>query len=496
MSEAWNELAARVREMHDLHSALRLLHWDQAVMMPPEGGPGRARAIATVEGEAHRRLTDPRVAELLEAVADDPDLDEPRSASVRVLRRDHEQATKIPVDLVKALAEARGLAYQAWTRARPASDFSMLRPHLERLLSLKIQEADALGWEEARYDALLDTWEPGLRTREAETLFSDLVDGLRPLLERALEARRDPPGFLSGTYDEDKQQEVCRALAERIGFEPGSGRLDRSPHPFTSRIGAGDVRQTTRTHPRNLLGAVYAALHETGHALYEQGLPPEMVDLPAGRVPSLGMHESQSRLWENQVGRSRPFTDFLLPRLKDAFPEELGMTTPEEFFWGVNRVDRSLIRVEADEVTYNLHIALRFELEAAMLRDELGVEDLPGAWNDAMERYVGVRPLDDSDGVLQDMHWSIGAWGYFPTYTIGNLYAAALFRRIEDELGQLDEELRVGDTTRLLGWLRANVHRLGYLYDSAELIQKVIGEPVTAAPLLAYLEEKYSQLYA
>jgi carboxypeptidase Taq len=492
MSEAWDELAARVRDMHDLYSALRLLHWDQAVMMPTAGAPGRARAIATVESEAHRRLVDPRVGELLELLHDDASLDDARVASVRVLRRDYEQATKIPADLVRALAEARGLAYQAWTQARPASDFSALRPHLERLLSLKKQEADALGWDGERYDALLDTWEPGLRSSDASAIFSELVDGLRPLLDRALDARRDPPGFLSATYDEDKQQDVCRALVELIGFEPDSGRLDRSPHPFTSHIGPGDVRQTTRTHPRNLLGSIYAALHETGHALYEQGLPPEMEDLPAGRVPSLGMHESQSRLWENQVGRSRAFTDFLLPRLKDAFPEELGMTTPEEFFWGVNRVDRSLIRVEADEVTYNLHIAVRFELEAALLRDDLSVDDLPGAWNDSMERFVGARPTTDADGVLQDMHWSIGAWGYFPTYTIGNLYAAAIFDRARAELGDLDSELRAGDTGRLLEWLRDRIHARAYMLEAKDLIEEVVGAPPTAAPLLSYLEAKFA----
>jgi carboxypeptidase Taq len=259
-------------------------------------------------------------------------------------------------------------------------------------------------------------------------------------------------------------------------------------------VARGDVRQTTRTESTGVLQAVYATMHETGHALYEQGLPEELLGLPAGRVPSLGMHESQSRLWENQVGRSRAFTDFILPHLKDRFPEELGMVTPEEFYRGVNFVTPSLIRVNADELTYNVHIALRFRLEVGLFRDELTVDDLPEAWDDAMEEFLGIRPDSQATGVLQDMHWSLGGFGYFPTYTIGNLYAAALYARAEADLDGLADELRAGTTDRLLEWLRANVHRHAYLFEARDLIAKAAGGPVGAAPLLDYLEEKYSAL--
>jgi carboxypeptidase Taq len=267
--------------------------------------------------------------------------------------------------------------------------------------------------------------------------------------------------------------------------------LDQSPHPFTAHIGPGDVRQTTRTDPRVLLSSIYAALHETGHALYEQGLPEELLDLPAGRVPSLGLHESQSRLWENQVGRSAAFCNWLLLQLKERFPQEIGMVTPEQFYAVVNHVSRTLVRVEADEVTYNLHIAHRFELELALFRDELALEDAPEAWNAALERYVGVRPPDAAAGILQDMHWSIGAFGYFPTYTIGNLYAAALYARAEDVLGDLEDDLGSGDCSRLRGWLRSNVHARAYLVEPDELMTEVAGEVPGPGPLLAYLEGKY-----
>jgi carboxypeptidase Taq len=490
MATAWEELEARMRDLNDLFAALRLLNWDQAVMMPPRGAPARARSIATLEGVAHERLTDPRIGDLLERLDSDGSLGSAQRASVRVLRRDFDQATKVAADLVRAIAEAHGLAYAAWTEARPASDFSILAPRLERLLGLKKEEADALGWQEERYDALLDLYEPGLTARRVEAMFAELVAGLEPIVDAA--AREGHPQSLLGSaFAEDRQQQLCRWLAGHIGFDVSGGRLDQSPHPFTAHIGPGDVRQTTRTDRRVLLSSIYAALHETGHALYEQGLPKELLDLPAGRVPSLGLHESQSRLWENQVGRSSAFCGWLLPHLKEHFPQELGMLTAEQLYAAANHVSRTLVRVEADEVTYNLHIAHRFELELALFRDELDLEDAPEAWDGALERYVGVRPPDAASGILQDMHWSIGAFGYFPTYTIGNLYAAALYARAHEALGGLNDDLSAGECSRLLDWLRANVHARAYLVEPDELMTEVVGEVPGAGPLLSYLETKY-----
>lgn len=495
MPDAWDRLMPRLRELADLSSAIKLMEYDQAVFMPSGGTRHRARAIATAESIAHDKLIDPELGALLNELHDRDDLTVEQAASVRVLQKDYEKATKVPRALVHELAERRGLAYQAWTEARPASDFTILEPHLRKMIALKKEEADAIGWAGERYDALLDTYEPEMASTEVENMFHDLLDCLFPLAERILDAAGQRPAFITASCDPGKQQAFSEWLVGIVGFDDNSGRLDTSPHPFTMQVGAGDVRQTTRVAEDALFLSVYATMHETGHALYEQGLPEALADLPIGHAPSLGVHESQSRLWENQVGRSRPFTDFLLPRLKEFFPEQLGMATPEEFHCGVNHPKRSPIRVSADEVTYNLHVALRFELELALFRDQLEVADLPDAWDAGMEKHVGIRPENHADGVLQDMHWSIGAFGYFPTYTLGTLYAAAFFAKAEAELGSLDDDLRRGDCTRLLGWLRENIHQYGYIYPAKELAQRVLDEKLSPRPFCNYLEKKYSSMY-
>lgn len=495
MSAAWEQLLPRLREIDHLASAARLLHWDQAVMMPPAGGAARAAAIATLQGLLHERLTAPEVGGLLDDLAAEDSLDDDQRAHVRVFRRDYEKATKVPPDLVKALAELEGLAYQAWTEARPASDFGVLRPHLERLVELKKEQADALGWENERYDALLDPYEPGMTTAEVEAMFAELGEGLRPLVDEVLDSTPHPPDFLTRTYDPSKQEAFSQWLVQVLGFDTTAGRLDTSPHPFTAHIGAGDVRQTTKADPRDLMMSIFATIHETGHALYEQGIPERLLGLPASRPASLGLHESQSRMWENQVGRSRPFTEFMLPHLKEHFPEELGMLSPDDFYRGANHPRRTLIRVTADELTYNLHVALRFEIEIALFRDELAVADLPDAWDAGMEKHLGIRPESHGDGVLQDMHWSIGALGYFPTYTLGNLYAAAMFARARDDLPGLDDDLRGGDGSRLLAWLREKVHVHAYLRPAKEIGEDVIGAPLSARPFLDHVREKFTTLY-
>jgi len=495
MTTAWERLQPRLRELTDLATTIKLLEWDQSVMMPSKAAPARARAIATLEGTAHSRLTDPKLGDLLEELGNSDSLDLDQEASVRILKRDYDKATKVPEDLVRALAEQRGHAYHAWTEARPASDFSILEPHLEKLIDLKKQEADALGYEEERYDALLDQFEPGMTSKEVKTMFDELVDGLKPIVDAVLAAVGERPDFLRKNFSTDKQMQFCEWLVKTLNFNTDEGRLDISPHPFTIQIGARDVRQTTRMDEKELLFSVFAAMHETGHALYEQGIPATMSDLPVGRYASLGIHESQSRLWENQIGRSRPFSDFLLPKLKERFPEELGMVTPDEFYRGINHPQRTLIRVSADELTYNLHVALRFEMELQLFRDELEVADLPEAWDSCMEKYIEIRPESQADGVLQDMHWSIGALGYFPTYTLGTIYSAAFFTKAKEEVDNIEGDLRAGDTKQLLEWLRAKIHSQGYRYEAKELAERVAGEPVGARPLLDYLGSKYSELY-
>ena len=492
---AWDELLPKLQELADLQSAIALLHWDMAVNMPPGGAASRSRALATVETRVHEAFTSPDIGRLIEQLQSEGGLDEVQAASVRVVGHDYFRATKIPPDLVHELARVGGAAYQAWTEARPASDFGVFQPHLAKLVQLKKEQADALGWEGHRYDALLDDYEPGTTTADLRALFDGLAEELRPLAAAILESAGGRPAFLSDVYDADVQKRCSLWLTEALGFDLERGRLDTSPHPFTMAVGPGDVRQTTGIYEHDFAFSIYATIHETGHALYDQGIPEAFAALPQWKVPSAGMHESQSRLWENLVGRSRPFTDWLLPHLKDYFPAQLGTLDPVEFYRGINHPERTTIRVSADEVTYNLHVILRFELEQALLGGDLDVADLPDAWDDGMERHLGIRPADAGDGVLQDMHWSSGMFGYFPSYTIGNLYAAAYFSKARAALGDLDDEIRNGDFTRLLAWLREQVHSQGYLHTAKELGERVLAEPLTHAPFIDYIRTKYSELY-
>jgi carboxypeptidase Taq len=495
MSTVWERLQPRLHELADLSSASRLLGWDQHVMMPPGAGAGRGRVLGTLQGIAHERLVDPAFGRLLEEAEADQTLGDDERAAVRLARRDYDKATKLPATLVRELAELESIAFQAWAEARPANDFSIFQPHLERMVQLKKETADAIGWSGERYDALLDDFEPGMTTAEVEALFNELVPALKPVAEKILSSAGERPNFLTRSYEVDKQEDFCRWLVAQLGFDMAAGRFDVSPHPFTSHIGLADVRQTTRYERDRLMMSVRASIHETGHALFEQGIPQELWGLPTGEIQSLGLHESQSRIWEIQVGTSRPFSDFILPQLKERFPEELGNLSPDEFYRGVNHPRRSLIRVESDAVTYNLHIALRFELELALFRDEIAVGDLPDAFDAGMEKYVGIRPDTPSDGVLQDMHWAVGGFGYFPTYTLGTLYAAALFDKASQDLGDLAAEVRTGDTSRLLEWLRDKIHRVGSRKSGKEIAEEAIGGPLSPTPFLEHLKKKYADLY-
>lgn len=496
MNSGWERLRDKLREINDLRSATSLLEWDQAALMPPKGGEPRARAVGTLARLSHQRLIDPELGDLLDQLADDPSLDPLQKASVRILKRDRDKATKVPNDLVTALKETEMRSYRAWNDAKPKSDFELFRPFLAETIRLKKEEADALGYENERYDACLDNFEPGMTARAVESLFVELIADLQPLAAAILDAAGTKPKFLAARYEREKQIALCNALVDQIGFDRDGGRLDFSPHPFSIFIAHGDVRQTFKVEEHDLMMSIYAVIHESGHATYDQGLPEEMAGLPVGEAPSMGMHESQSRLWENHVGRSRAFTEYLLPKLKEVFGEQLGSTDPSEFYRGVNHPQRSLIRIKADEVTYNLHIALRFELELALFRDELEVADLPDAWDAAMEKHLGIRPEGHAQGVLQDMHWADGYFGYFPTYTLGTLYAAAFYEKMLADIGPVDDQLRTGDCSSVLGWLRTNIHSQGHLYPAKDLAHRVLGTDVSAAPYLEHIRSKYGEIYS
>lgn len=495
MSSDWKQLLTKLRDMNDINSAYSLLEWDQASFMPRKGGPERARVVGTMARMAHERLIDPELGELLDRLQEDETLDQAQKASVYVLQRHRHKATKVPSDLVIALKESEMRGYQAWAETKRSSNFDSFRPFISETVRLKKEEADALGWTNERYDACLDHYEPDMKAVEVEALFTELIDGLQPMAAQILDAAGPKPDFLLETYDAQSQVDFCNALVDRIGFDREGGRLDFSPHPFTIRIAHGDVRQTLAVEEDDLMMSIYAAIHETGHALYDQGFPEEFAGLPIADAPSMGMHESQSRLWENHVGRSRAFTDHMLPLLKDRFDQQLGTTDPDEFHRGVNHPQRSLVRIKADEVTYNLHVALRFELELGLFRDELEVDDLPDAWDAAMEKHLGIRPQNHAEGVMQDMHWSDGYFGYFPTYSLGTLYAAAFFEKMTSDIGPVDDQLRAGDCSAVLGWLRDNIHSQGYLYPAKELAQRVLGTEISARPFLDHVRTKYSEIY-
>jgi carboxypeptidase Taq len=493
--KAWQSLEERMRELADLWRTSALLSWDQQTMMPPGGAEGRARATATLKVISHQRLVDPKLGELL-AEAEGDSLDPPRAAMVRVLRRDREQSVRLPADFIRRLALAASRGQAVWQAARRERDWESFRPCVEEMVELKREQADLLGHDGERYDALLDLYEPGMRTERVERVFSALASDLAALIQAIADAPPLPePPFAGVPFPDAQQWDLTMRLLADIGFDFDAGRQDRSAHPFTTTIALHDIRLTTRIDEADPFSALSSTLHEAGHGLYDQGFDPDYEDTPIAQAPSLGLHESQSRLWENLVGRSMPFWRRYTPVMHEVFGDAMRGAAPEDVYRQVNRVTPSLIRVEADEVTYNMHILVRFELELALLRGELAPADLPGAWNEAYRRRLGVTPPHDGDGVLQDVHWSSGAFGYFPTYTIGNLYSALLWGRIRRDIPDLDARIEAGEFGPLLGWLREHIHRPGYLLEGEDLIRQVTGSGLDHEPFMAYLWAKYGDLY-
>ncbi|MDX6570777.1 MAG: carboxypeptidase Taq [Gaiellales bacterium] len=494
---AWDPFERRMHELIDLGGVAGIIGWDQQVMMPPKGAEIRAHQSTALASLMHERVVDPAYGEAIDrAEAEGGTLDEAQRASLREARRDRDRAVKVPGELVREIAMAEAEGFEIWQKARPDNDFASFRPVLERLVSLKQQEADAIGHDGERYDALLDAYEPGMRLVRLEPLLHELRDGLVPLVAEIAEKPVPDTSFLAGDFPAHMQLEFSERVIRDLGFDMEAGRQDESAHPFTSGAGPYDVRLTTRIVDGDPRASLMGTIHETGHGLYEQGIVGERIERTfAGMAPSLGLHESQSRLWENQIGRSRAFWEHYYPSYRQAFPDALAGVDLEQWLRAINIVQPSLIRVEADELTYNLHILIRFELEVALLRGDLAVADLPGAWNDAYRAALGVVVPSDSDGVLQDVHWSGGAFGYFPTYTLGNLYSAQLMEAAARDLGDLDGHFRRGEFLPLLGWMRTHIHSQGSLRAAEETAQAATGKPLEPTNLLAYLRAKYGALY-
>lgn len=498
--KAYDALIRESREIARLASIGSLLSWDEHTYMPQGGAENRAEQSSMIARMVHERATSPKIGEWLAAIEASDLVRDPHSnigANVREYRRSYDRATKIPAALVEELSRTEVLAQQAWAEARKQSDFLKFAPWLRKTVDLKKQEAECVGYQGHIYDALLDPYEPDETSANLRGVFEGLRGPLVDLIERIAGSSRKPPvELLERTYPSALQEQLARLGARTIGFDFDAGRLDVSVHPFCSDEGPGDVRITTRYDEQYFGDAFFGVLHETGHALYEQGLPKkDLFGQPIAEAISLGIHESQSRLWENLVGRSKSFWEHFLPKAKDVFGETMRDVTLDAWHFAINDIRPSLIRVEADEATYNLHILLRFELEQAMLTGDLAVDDLPGAWSERMQKYLGITPPNDAKGCLQDIHWSGGSIGYFPTYTLGNLYASQFFEQAGKDLGALDAQFAKGEFGPLLGWLREKIHRHGKRYSARELVKRATGSELSAKPLLDHLNRKASELY-
>jgi len=497
MPKRWDALAARMAELKDLASVIGLLSWDQETVMPAKAGPGRAEQLATLQALAHERLIAPELGALCDELGALPDLTLAQQASLRNLRFERERAIKLPTALVRELAECQSRGVEAWRAARKSKRFADFAPHVEKLVHLRQQQADLWGHQGERYDALLQAYEPGMTIARLEPLFASLRGKLVPLVKAISVAEKKPDtAFVHRSeWDVERQWTFSLVLLRAMGFDFEAGRQDRSAHPFSSGANVNDVRLTNRLDAHDPFSSVFSALHEGGHGLYEQGFDPALHRTFATGAPSFGLHESQSRLWENAVGRSLPFWRAFAPRMRELFPRELEGVSAEQLYGAVNAVAPSLIRVEADEVTYNLHILLRFELELGLIRGELSVRDLPGAWNERMKAYLGVVPPDDAAGVLQDIHWSWGEFGYFPTYTLGNLYSVCWMEAAERAMPKLWSEVEQGNLLPLRDWLRQNVHRPAHLHPAEALVQEVTGAQLSCEPFMRHLWKKYGTLY-
>lgn len=487
------------RQIGLLSSIEAALGWDERTMMPPAAAEYRAEQQALMAGLLHQRAVDPAYGAALAELAASPlgaDVSSDSGANIRVLKRHYDKQTKLSTDLVEEMTRTGVLAQHAWEEARRKNDFALFAPLLEKMYALKRTQAERYGFEQNAYDPLLDDYEQGVSTAEVGKVLSGLRDELVPLVAAiAQSGRKADTGILGRSFPVAGQEAFGREVAARIGFDFHRGRLDVTTHPFCTTLGPHDCRITTRYNPRHFNESFFGILHEAGHGMYEQGLPAEHFGLPLGQAVSLGVHESQSRLWENLVGRSRDFWSYFYPEARRRFPEALADVDLEAFYFAINDVRPSFIRVEADEATYNLHILVRFELETALLANDLKVADLPAAWNDCYAKYLGIRPANDAQGVLQDIHWSSGLVGYFPTYTLGNLCAAQLFAKAQRDLGGLSGQIAQGEFTPLRSWLREKVHRHGQRYPASKLIELATGQPLSHRAFVVYLKEKLAPLY-
>ncbi len=493
-------LTERLHEINDIQMARSVLYWDQATYMPPGGAPARARQMATLTRLAHEKFSDPVVGSLLEDLRpyeDSLPYDSDERSLIRVARREYERTVKVPASLMEEFSTHTAMTYQAWTVARPANDFEAVRPYLEKTLDLSRRRADFFPGYDHIADPLIDLADEGMRVAVLRPLFAELRAELLPMVQAVVDRPAADNRCLHQFFPEADQIRFGLEVIEQFGYDFHRGRQDKTPHPFMTKFGRDDVRITTRVKEYDLSEALFGTLHESGHGMYEQGVRPELDRTPLARGATSGMHESQSRLWENLVGRSRRFWHHFYPQLQAVFPDQLGSVALDTFYRAINKVERSLIRTDADELTYNLHVILRFDLELEMLEGRLAVRDLPEAWRERCRADLGVAPPDDRDGVLQDIHWYHGSiGGAFQGYTLGNILSAQFFEAAVRAMPSIPDEIERGEFGTLREWLRTHIHQHGRKFTMPEIVEQATGAPLSTQPYTRYLHGKYAELYA
>ena len=494
--QAYQELVMRSRELNQINAISNLAGWDQQVYMPPGGSASRADMVSYTTKLYHQKLTEPHFGELLKIAANGQWMPD-EAANLREWKREYERAVKLPAEFVARAAALYSEAFDVWQKAKAENGYYLFAPKLEQVIKTAREEAHYLGGTQNPYDALLDKYEEGLTTVQCDELLTQAKATLIPMLQKLQTAKNKPSNdlFKGKTFDIEKQRLFCKQVSAALGFDYNAGRLDVSAHPFTNRIDTGDTRITTSFLAQDPMHALFSTIHETGHGIYEQGLPDKYKGTPMGYAVSMSVHECQSRFYENNLARSRPFWEYWFPRFKEIFAKETQDVGFEEFFRFVNRVQPSLVRIMADEFTYHMHIIIRFEIERDLINGVLDVGRLPEIWRQKYKEYLGLYVLDDDTGVLQDVHWSGGAFGYFPVYSFGSAYAAQLEAAMRRDIPALDESIRKGEFTVPLGWLREHVHQLGCLYTPAELVKHATGKPFDSSDFIKYLNDKFTLIY-
>lgn len=496
MSDKLNRFKEIVAEISDIGHAASVLGWDQQVNMPPGGGEARGQQLATLSKIAQEKFISDEVGQLLEDLQKEyTDANSDEGAMVRVAARNYDKAKRVPPSFVAEQAIAATKAFEAWVEAKGKSDFSIFQPYLEKNVELVRKYVSFFPPADHPYDVLLDDYEPGMKTADVQEIFGNLRPKQVKLIHSISEAKQVKDDFLHKKYNEQKVWAFSEKIISGFGYDFSRGRQDKAPHPFETTFSVNDVRITNRFEPGNPLATLFSAMHEAGHAMYEQGISPAYERTPLEGGTSLAVHESQSRMWENLVGRSLPFWEHFYPELKKSFPSKLDGVNLKTFYKAINKVEPSLIRVNADEATYNLHIMLRLELEIGMVDGSIAIKDLPEIWNQKMREYIGVTPPNDAAGVLQDIHWSYGSIGYFSTYALGNIISAQLWERINKDIKDLDEQIRKGKFSTLREWLRENLHKYGHKYDPQDIVQKITGSKIDSSAYVRYLTKKYSDIY-